>query len=108
MSDQPHRAYDLISRYEGGKFTVLLPGASGEAVERIAEEFRAEIAAQEWPHELSPFERVTVSVGWAAMVPTDHSSPDALIAAADTALRLARENGKNRVEGVNANLTAPA
>ncbi len=108
MSDQPHRAYDLISRYEGGKFTVLLPGASGEAVERIAEEFRAEIAAQEWPHELSPFERVTVSVGWAAMVPTDHSNPDALIAAADTALRLARENGKNRVEGVNANLTAPA
>ena len=104
MTDQPHRAYDLISRYEGGKFTVLLPGASGEAVERIAEEFRAEIAAQEWPHELSPFERVTVSVGWAAMVPTENSSPDALIAAAGNALRLARENGRNRVEGVNANV----
>lgn len=104
MSEQPHRAYDLISRYEGGKFTVLLPGASGEAVERIAEEFRAGIAAQEWPHELSPFERVTVSVGWAAMVPAEHSRPDALIAAADSALRLARENGMNRVEGVNTNL----
>jgi diguanylate cyclase (GGDEF)-like protein len=108
MTTQPHRAYDLISRYDGGRFTVLLPGASGEAVERIAEEFRAEIAAQEWPHELSPFERITVSIGWAAMVPSEHSRPDALIAAADSALRLARENGKNRVEGVNANLTAPA
>ena len=110
MTDQPHRAYDLISRYEGGKFTVLLLGASGEAVERIAEEFRAEIAAQEWPHEFSPFERVTVSVGWAAMVPTEQSRPDALIAAAENALCLARENGRNRVEGVNANvaLTTPA
>jgi PleD family two-component response regulator len=38
------------------------------------------------------------------MVPTEHSRPDALIAAAETALRQARENGKNRVEGVNANV----
>ena len=38
------------------------------------------------------------------MVPTEYSRPDALIAAADNALRLARENGKNRVEGVNANV----
>jgi len=104
MADQPHRAYDLISRFDGGKFTVLLPGASGEAVDRIAEEFRAEIAAQEWPHELSPFERITVSIGWAAMVPAEHSRPDALIAAAESALLLARESGKNRVEGVNGNV----
>lgn len=104
MAELPHRAYDLLSRYEGGRFTVLLPGASGEAVERIAEEFRAEIAAQEWPHQFSPFERVTVSVGWAAIIPSERSRPDALITAADIALRLAQENGKNRVEGVNANV----
>jgi diguanylate cyclase (GGDEF)-like protein len=101
MAGQPHRVYDLVSRFDGGKFTVLLPGAPGEAVDRIAEEFRAEIAGQEWPHQWSPFERITVSVGWAAMVPAERSSPDALIAAAESALLLAKENGKNRVEGFN-------
>jgi diguanylate cyclase (GGDEF)-like protein len=101
MTEQRHRAYDLISRYEGGKFTVLLPGASGEAVERIAEEFRAEIAGQAWPHVQSPFERITVSVGWASLIPTEDTRPGALIAAAESALRIARANG-NHVAGVDA------
>jgi len=99
IAEQPHRAYDLVSRFEGGRFTVLLPGASGEAVSRIAEEFRAEVAALEWPHEQSEFGRVTVSVGWASVVPEGDLQPEFLIASAEQALATAKEKGKNRVEG---------
>jgi diguanylate cyclase (GGDEF)-like protein len=104
MANQPHRAYDLISRFEGGRFSVLLPGATGDAVKRIGEEFRAEIAALDWPHELSQFGRVTVSVGWATMTPETDLKPELLIAAADAALDSAKRKGKNRVEGFASNV----
>ena len=98
LANLPHRAYDLISRYEAGKFSVLLPGAFGESVGDIAEEFRATIAAFEWPHPRSAFERVTISVGWAAIVPERDLQPDALIAFAEQALSSAKAMGGNRVE----------
>lgn len=106
MADQPHRAYDLVSRYEGGKFTVLLPGAPGAAVQRIAEEFRAEVAALDWPHARSLFERVTVSVGWVSMMPESDLQPAVLIAAAEQALNAAKSRGRNRVEGFSGNAVA--
>jgi diguanylate cyclase (GGDEF)-like protein len=99
IAEQPHRAYDLVSRFEGGRFTVLLPGASGEAVARIAEEFRAEVASLEWPHEQSQFGIVTVSVGWASLIPEADLPPEFLIASAEQALAAAKKKGRNRVEG---------
>ena len=99
LAEQPHRQYDLVSRFEGGRFSVLLPGASGDAVKRIAEQFRAEIAALDWPHERSQFGRVTVSVGWAFMVPEINLPSELLVSAAESALSSAKKNGKNRVEG---------
>lgn len=99
MAEHPHRQYDLVSRFENGRFTVLLPGASGKSVKRIGEEFRAEIAALDWPHEHSQFGRVTVSVGWASLMPEGDMQPEMLIAAAEEALTAARTKGKNRVEG---------
>jgi diguanylate cyclase (GGDEF)-like protein len=104
MAEQPHRQYDLVSRYEGGRFSVILPGAPGKAVHRIAEEFRSEIAALDWPHAKSLFERVTVSVGWASMVPENGIEPNALIQAAECALSTAKEKGRNRVEGNAGNI----
>jgi diguanylate cyclase (GGDEF)-like protein len=99
MAEQPHRQYDLVSRYEGGKFSVILPGAPGSAVQRIAEELRSQVAALDWPHAGSPFERVTMSVGWASMTPEPGLEPEVLIQAAERALASAKERGKNRVEG---------
>ena len=104
MADKPHRQSDLLSRFEGGRFSVLLPGAAGDAVKRIGEEFRAEIAALEWPHVGSQFGRVTVSVGWASMLPDTELKPEQLIAAAEAALESAKRKGKNRVEGFASNL----
>jgi diguanylate cyclase (GGDEF)-like protein len=104
LAEHPHRQYDLISRFAGGRFSVLLPGASGDSVKRIGEEFRAGIAALELPHERSQFGRVTVSVGCAAMFPEMHLKSDLLISAAEAALTSARRKGKNRVEGFSNNV----
>ena len=68
-------------------------------MKRIGEEFRAEIAALEWPHERSQFGQVTVSVGWASMMPEGDLQPEILIAAAEQALATAKKKGRNRVEG---------
>lgn len=106
MADQPHRAYDLVSRYDAGKFTVLLPGAPGEAMGRIAEEFRAEVAAMDLPHVRSSFERITVSVGWASIIPGIDVKPEVLIAASEQALAAAKEKGRNCVEGFSGNAVA--
>jgi PleD family two-component response regulator len=75
-------------------------------VKRIAEEFRAEIAAMEWPHELSQFGQVTVSVGWASMMPEVNLQPEVLIAAAEQALSGAKAKGRNRVEGFSGSAVA--
>lgn len=104
MADHPHRQYDLISRLEGGRFSMLLPGASGDSVRHIGEELRAEIAALDRPHERSQFGRVTVSVGWVSMVPETELKPEHLVAAAEAALASARKKGRNRVEGVANNV----
>jgi diguanylate cyclase (GGDEF)-like protein len=104
MAEQPHRQYDLVSRYEGGKFSVVLPGAPHHAVQRIAEEFRSEIAALDWPHAGSPFERVTASIGWASMIPDSTLQPQVLVHAAEGALASAKRRGKNRIEGYTGNL----
>jgi diguanylate cyclase (GGDEF)-like protein len=106
LAGQPHRHYDLVSRFEGGRFSVLLPGASGDAVKRIAEDLRAEIAALDWPHERSQFGRVTVSVGWASMLPETGLATDRLFSAAEAALTVAKKKGKNRVEGFASNVVA--
>jgi len=104
LANHPHRHYDLISRFEGGRFSVLLPGASGDAVKRIAEEFRAEIEALNWPHEGSQFGLVTVSIGWASMLPENGLPTDRLMSAAEAALASAKKKGKNRVEGFASNV----
>jgi PleD family two-component response regulator len=75
-------------------------------VQRIAEEFRAEVAALDWPHAQSLFERVTVSVGWVSMMPESDLQPAVLIAAAEQALALAKSKGRNRVEGFSGNAVA--
>ncbi len=106
LAEQPHRQYDLVSRFQGGRFSVLLPGAAGDSVKRIAEQFRADIAALEWPHARSQFNRVTVSVGWATMLPDNDLKPNLLISAAEAGLASAKKKGRNRVEGFGNNVVA--
>lgn len=95
-----NRAGDFIARYGGEEFVVILPNA-GEA-EAVAQARRMcdLVRSLAIPHGASrAAEVVTVSVGWASMVPAAGTLPAAIIASADGALYQAKNAGRNCVKG---------
>lgn len=95
----PQRAADLVARFGGEEFVMLLPNTSQEDAAKMAERMRRGIVDLQIPHAASRVAPgVTVSFGVAAMHPVGNLSASALVAAADTALYAAKEQGRNRVE----------
>jgi len=92
---------DLVARYGGEELVVLLPGRDLRSARRLAERLRARVETEALPHPDSAVARhVTVSIGVAALAPSQLRTPDQLILAADHALYAAKARGKNRVAGV--------
>jgi diguanylate cyclase (GGDEF)-like protein len=92
------RETDLIFRWGGEEFIVLLPHTSPGAAGVLAERVRLTVAERPFPGaETHPPARMTVSVGTAGTteLPT---APDVLVAAADQACYRAKRGGRNRVE----------
>jgi len=88
------RQADVICRYGGEEFVVLMPQSSKTQAGRMADRLREEIAATPFP--LSQEEvRITVSIGVATLKP--HMNGKDLVKAADAALYLAKQSGKNCV-----------
>jgi diguanylate cyclase (GGDEF)-like protein len=86
------RSTDLVGRYGGEEFIMLLPGASPERAELITKEASRRLAA------FATVDRMkmpTVSYG-ISMYHADTSEADDLIAAADAALYVAKSLGRNR------------
>jgi diguanylate cyclase (GGDEF)-like protein len=95
------RNSDIVTRYGGEEFAVVLPDAPGSEVQAVAERIMQSVAALGLPHERSPlFKRVTLSIGYATASATDAATPAALLRSADTALYRAKSDGRNRSCGV--------
>lgn len=90
-----HRVNDLVARFGGEEFAVVLPNTDADGAHAIAENIRASLATQKMPHEANPHGMVTVSIGCATRVPTAGSLSEALIQAADDALYQAKSAGRN-------------
>jgi diguanylate cyclase (GGDEF)-like protein len=89
------RPYDIIGRYGGEEFVVVLPGCDAASVRGLADRVRASIGDE--PVDTSEgVVRVTISIGTAtsAIVGTTR---DELIRAADAALYRAKADGRDRV-----------
>lgn len=92
------RPGDLICRYGGEEFAVILPETPKNGAVFLAEAMCAQIEGMRIPHQKSPISRfVTISLGVASALPNHNSSPKELIAAADSALYAAKSEGRNRV-----------
>ncbi|MEV1117649.1 diguanylate cyclase [Actinosynnema sp. NPDC049800] len=91
------RAADLVARWAGDEFVVLLGDADGSTVEvgpTVAERIRAAVDGHDWTVVLGATCHPTVSIGVAA----GPAKLDELFAAADMALYRAKRHGRNRVE----------
>lgn len=87
------RGNDTIARIGGEEFAVLLPDTDLLGAARVAERLREAIAEE--VH--AGGQHVHVSIGVSELHP-DHPTLDALLAAADRALYVAKSRGRNRVE----------
>lgn len=91
------RPGDLVARYGGEEFMVLLPGTGEAGAMTLAEAIHAGLETLGLSHIGSPFGRVTVSIGLAALEPRGASAqPDKLVRAADLAMYAAKAEGRNR------------
>lgn len=90
------RASDIVGRFGGEEFAVLLPGADAVASVRLMNQFRETLAASPLPLHDSQSLRFTASIGVASLQP-DSASFAALSKAADNALYEAKRGGRNRV-----------
>ncbi len=83
------RDFDIIGRFGGDEFLVILPDiGAGQAI-TIAERFRKHIEASDSPH-------YTISIGIASY-PSDGSNVKALIETADAGLYKSKQKGRNAV-----------
>jgi diguanylate cyclase (GGDEF)-like protein len=89
------RPHDVVGRFGGEEFLVVLPGCDPLEAAAVAERIRTALAEKPIPFGRASID-VTASVGVCAM----SNAPNAkrLIAAADAALYVAKRGGRNRVE----------
>lgn len=97
ISDSVRRPGDLVARFGGEEFAVLLSNTSEDDAVKLAERIRTGIE-EAIINNGECDTQVTVSLGVAALVSVKGLGPEHLIKAADDALYQAKNSGRNRVE----------
>jgi diguanylate cyclase (GGDEF)-like protein/putative nucleotidyltransferase with HDIG domain len=75
------RQMDILARYAGDEFVAIMPMASGEVAEMVAERIRAAVEAHNFPVRTGRTTRVGISIGIACF-PTDGETSEALLSQA--------------------------
>jgi diguanylate cyclase (GGDEF)-like protein len=100
LARQVQRPEDLVARFGGEEFALLLPHTSADGAVHVVERIRAAILDLGIEHAGNIWNRVTVSIGYSALTPTMSDGQSGLIQLADAALYQAKSRGRNRVETI--------
>jgi diguanylate cyclase (GGDEF)-like protein len=91
------RETDVVARFGGDEFALILPDTGGEGAFAVGERIRERIAAHEFLASDGLNIRLTASVG-VATLPDVAASADELVHAADKAMYQVKESGKNGIQ----------
>ncbi|MYM66561.1 diguanylate cyclase [Pseudoduganella sp. FT55W] len=93
------RPTDLAARYGGEEFVLLFAETDGDSAYLLAESIRAHIESLQIPHPRSTTSAwLTVSIGVATIHPHQLDNTESLFVAADRAMYVAKEGGRNQVQ----------
>lgn len=91
------RKHDIIGRYGGEEFVIILPETDLKGAHTVAERYRKLISEKNFGSPNSPL-HVTISLGVASYPENKMKDIDDMLRLADTAMYTAKRNGRNRVE----------
>ncbi|MGB0466040.1 MAG: diguanylate cyclase domain-containing protein [Pontibacterium sp.] len=96
ISGNVQRAQDMVCRFGGEEFVVLLPETALAGTRILADKLRRKVEELQIEHQFSSAsDYVTISLGIATLNPVDNQNPHVLIQQADEALYRAKSNGRN-------------
>jgi len=90
------RETDVVARFGGEEFIVLLPGMGDDDAFQLAEKVRQGVESMSIVHERKSI-KTTISAGIRNGVPDFNARADSMISYADQALYKAKQGGRNRV-----------
>jgi diguanylate cyclase (GGDEF)-like protein len=93
------RRYDVVGRWGGEEFVVLCPEVTPETLRALAERVRVRVRELRVPIEGTVVDRLSVSIGIALYPEFGPELQDVLLAA-DDALFVAKDSGRNQVQTI--------